>query len=143
MVGPLDQDPGYADECVTLAGRLGLADRVTFTGETDPAPWYAAMDLLALTSVTEAQPLVALEAMAAGVPVVASDVGGCREAIGDAGLLTRVGDPAATSAAMLRLLADDLLRARMGAAGRRRATTTHSPERVYGAYRELYERLAA
>lgn len=143
VVGPLDQDPGYADECFELVTELGLGERIAFTGETDPAPWYARMDVLALTSTTEAQPLVALEAMAAGVPVVATDVGGCREAIGDAGLLTRAGDPAATAAALLRLAGDDLLRARLGAAGRRRASTTHDPGRVYGAYREMYERLAA
>ncbi|MFL5843072.1 MAG: GT4 family glycosyltransferase PelF [Solirubrobacteraceae bacterium] len=143
VVGPLDQDPAYADECVTLAAELGLGDRVRFTGETDPQPWYAAMDVLALTSVTEAQPLVALEAMAAGVPVVATDVGGCREAIGDAGLLTAPRAPRATADAILRLLADDLLRGRLGRAGRRRAAERHDPARVYGAYREMYERLAA
>jgi glycosyltransferase involved in cell wall biosynthesis len=143
VVGPLDQDPAYADRCVSLAGTLGLGDRVMFTGVTDPQPWYARMDVLALTSLTEAQPLVALEAMAAGVPVVATDVGGCREAIGAAGLLTAPGDHAATARAILRLAHDELLRARLGAAGRRRAATTHDPARVLGAYREMYERLAA
>ena len=143
VVGPLDQDEVYAEECVALAGELGLTERVAFTGETDPAPWYARMDALVLTSRTEAQPLVALEAMAAGVPVLATDVGGCREALGAAGLLTAPGDPRATADALLRLAHDELLRARLGAAGRRRASTTHAPARVHGAYRELYERLAA
>ena len=143
VVGPLDQDPAYADRCVALAARLGLERRVTFTGETAPGPWYARMDALVLTSLTEAQPLVALEAMAAGVPVVATDVGGCRDTVGDAGLLTAARDPRATADALLRLANDELLRARLGAAGRRRARDHHDPVRVYGAYRELYERLAA
>lgn len=143
VVGPLDQDPAYADECLERAAELDLGERVAFTGETDPAPWYARMDVLALTSTTEAQPLVALEAMAAGVPVVATDVGGCREALGDAGLLTAVGDPRATAAAILRLAGDDLLRARLAQAGRRRATANHDPACIHRAYRELYERLAA
>ena len=143
VVGPLDQDEAYAEECMTLAAELGLAERVTFTGETDPAPWYARMDALVLTSTTEAQPLVALEAMAAGVPVVATDVGGCREAIGDAGLLTAAGDPRATGRALLRLASDGELRARMGRAGRRRAAAAHDPARVFRAYREMYERLTA
>jgi glycosyltransferase involved in cell wall biosynthesis len=117
--------------------------RRAVTGETDPAPWYARMDALALTSISEAQPLVALEAMAAGVPVVATDVGGCREVVGDAGVLTRAGDPRATADALLRLGHDELLRARLAAAGRRRTAGTHDPRRVYGAYREMYERLAA
>jgi len=143
VIGPMDHEPEYAQACVELAVRLGLEERIEFTGATDPAPWLARMDALVLTSLSEAQPLVALEAMAAGVPVVATDVGGCREAIGDAGLLTRSGNPAGTAAALLRLAADDLLRARLGAAGRRRASTTHDPGRVYGAYREMYARLAA
>lgn len=143
VVGPLDQDPTYADACLSLAASLELGEAVRFTGETDPAPWYARMDVLALTSRTEAQPLVALEAMAAGVPVVATDVGGCRETIADAGLLCRPRDPRATADAILRLAHDELLRARLAAAGRRRTAERHDPQRVYGAYRELYDRLAA
>lgn len=149
VVGPTHHEPEYAQDMIELADALGLAQRVTFTGETDPRPWYARMDVLALTSLSEAQPLVALEAMAAGIPVVATDVGGCREAIGDsarppaAGILTHAGDPQATAAALLRIASDDLLHARLAAAGRRRATTTHDPQRIYGAYREMYERLAA
>lgn len=143
VVGPLDQEPDYVQACLELTDALGLSDRVTYTGTTDPAPWLARMDALALTSLSEAQPLVALEAMAAGVPVVATDVGGCREAIGDAGLLTAPRDARATADALLRLGRDELLRARMAAAGRRRAAERHDPRRVYGAYRELYERLAA
>jgi glycosyltransferase involved in cell wall biosynthesis len=143
VVGPLDQEPDYAQACVELAAELRLGERVTFTGETDPAPWMARLDALVLTSLSEAQPLVALEAMAAGVPVVATDVGGCREAIGEAGLLTRPRDPRATADALLRIGSDELLRARLGAAGRRRTAERHDPRRIHGAYRELYERLAA
>lgn len=143
VVGPLDHEPDYAQACMELAATLGIEERTEFTGETDPRPWFAQMDALALTSISEAQPLVALEAMAAGVPVVATDVGGCREAIGEAGLLTAVGDARATADALLRLAHDDLLRTRLGAAGRRRVAVAHAPERVYGAYREMYERLAA
>lgn len=143
IVGPTHHEPEYAQACKDLAIELGLEDRVTFTGETDPAPWFARLDVLTLTSLSEAQPLVALEAMAAGVPVVATDVGGCREAIAGAGLLTPVRDPQATADALLQLAGDDLLRARLGAAGRHRARTAHGPARIYGAYRELYDRLAA
>jgi glycosyltransferase involved in cell wall biosynthesis len=143
VVGPTHHDPEYAQACRELAEELRIAERVTFTGETDPAPWMARLDALVLTSRSEAQPLVALEAMAAGVPVVAADVGGCREAIGDAGLMTRPGDPQATADALLRLAGDDLLRARLGAGGRRRVAARHDQRRVHGAYRELYERLAA
>ena len=143
VVGPLDHEPEYAQACREHADALGLGDRVEFTGTTDPAPWMAQLDVLALTSLSEAQPLVALEAMAAGVPVVATDVGGCREALGTAGLLTPTQDPAATAEAVLRIAGDELLRSRMAAEGRRRAAAHHDPVLVHRAYGRLYERLAA
>jgi glycosyltransferase involved in cell wall biosynthesis len=141
VVGPTHHEPEYAQSCLDLARELRLD--VEFTGETDPRPWFARMDALVLTSLSEAQPLVALEAMAAGVPVVSTDVGGCREAIAGAGLLTPARAPRATADALLRLEADELLRARLGRAGRRITAARHDPARVHGAYRELYERLAA
>jgi glycosyltransferase involved in cell wall biosynthesis len=141
VVGPTDHEPEYAERCVTLADELGIA--VTFTGTTDPAPWYDRLDAVVLTSLSEAQPLVLLEAMAAGVPVVSTDVGGCRELVGDAGLLTPARAPQATAGAMLRLAGDDALRSALALAGRRRVAARHAPTRIYGAYHELYERLAA
>jgi glycosyltransferase involved in cell wall biosynthesis len=141
VVGPLDHAPAYVARCRELAAGLGL--EIEFAGETDPAPWYARMDVLVLTSRSEAQPLVALEAMAAGVPVVASDVGGCRELLAGAGLVTSPGQPVATAAAVLRLLGDDALRARLAAAARTRIETRHDPRRMLRAFHELYEAAAA
>lgn len=143
VVGPLQYEPDYAQRCAALADALGLGDRIQFTGTCDPSDWYDRLDVLALTSLSEAQPLVALEAMAAGVPVVATDVGGCREAIGDAGLITRVRSPRATANAILRIGFDGDLAAALGRAGRRRTTLAHDPTQIHGAYRGLYERLAA
>ncbi|MCW2952841.1 MAG: putative glycosyltransferase [Conexibacter sp.] len=140
VIGPLEHEPGYADACRRLAAELEIGDQVTFTGETDPAPWYRRLDVVALTSISEAQPLALLEAMAAGVPLVATAVGGCPELVADAGLLVAPRDPAATARALLRLAIDAPLRARLGAAGRARAVTGHAPERVNAAYRELYAR---
>jgi glycosyltransferase involved in cell wall biosynthesis len=141
VVGPLDHAPAYAARCRELAAQLGL--EIEFAGETDPASWYARMDVLVLTSRSEAQPLVALEAMSAGVPVVASDVGGCRELLAGAGLVTPPGQPVSTAAAVLRLLGDDALRARLVAAGRKRIETRHEPRRMLRAFQELYEAAAA
>jgi glycosyltransferase involved in cell wall biosynthesis len=138
VIGPLHHEPDYADTCRRLAAELEIGDQVTFTGETDPAPWYRRLDVVALTSVSEAQPLALIEAMAAGVPVVATAVGGCPELVAGAGLLVAPRDPAATAGALLRLSADAPLRARLGAAGRARALDRHAPERVTAAYRELY-----
>jgi glycosyltransferase involved in cell wall biosynthesis len=94
-----------------------------------------------LTSLSEAQPRVLLEAMAAGIPVVATDVGGCGELVGrDAGVLTPTGDAAATASALVRLGRDRLLRESLGSAGRRRVGVDHAPDRIYAAWRGLYGR---
>ena len=140
VIGPLDQDREYAASCVALAASLGL--EVAFTGETDPEPWYRTLDTVVLTSISEAQPLALLEAMAHGLPVVATAVGGCPELVRGAGLLTAPRDPSATARALLAL-ADPELRRRLGAKGRERALALHAPERLLAAYRELYERAVA
>lgn len=148
VVGPLDHDPAYADRCQALAADLDLAERLQFTGETDPRPWYSSLDVAVLTSVSEAQPLCLIEAMAAGVPVVSTAIGGCADLVrgdrepveaGRAGLLTPTRDPAATAGAVLRLCRDPQLRWRLSRAGQARARASHNPERFLAAYRALYE----
>ncbi|HET7566787.1 MAG TPA: GT4 family glycosyltransferase PelF [Gaiellaceae bacterium] len=143
VVGPLDQDRGYAERCLALAARLGLGDRLVFAGEADTDAWLRRLDVVALTSVSEAQPLALLEAMGAGIPVVATDVGGCRSLVRGAGLVVPPGSPRAAADAIARLLLDSELRARLGAAGRRRVALRHRPERLARAYRALYEEVAA
>jgi polysaccharide biosynthesis protein PelF len=143
VIGPLHHEPGYADACRRLAAELEIGAQVRFTGETDPAAWYPRLDALALTSVSEAQPLALLEAMAAGVPVLSSAVGGCPELVAGAGLLVPPRDPEAVARGLLALAADPALRARLAAAGRARAHGRHAPADVHAAYRALYERAAA
>lgn len=101
---------------------LGLEGRVTFTGARDDvARLLAAADLFVLPSLTEALPTVVAEAMAAGLPVVATRVGGIPEMVrhGEAALLVPPADPDALAAAVCRLLANPLQAAAMGRAGRR------------------------
>ena len=140
VVGPLDSDPEYAARCTDHAEALGID--VRFTGTTDPAHWYPHLDALVLTSRSEAQPLVALDAMAAGVPVVATAVGGCTELLAGRGLVTRPGDPPATAAAVLRLLRDGALRARLVEAARRRVAQEHDAAAMVAAFGSLYEAAA-
>lgn len=144
VIGPLDHVPAYAERCLELAEDLDLGDRLRFTGETDPGRWYHRLDVAVLTSLSEAQPLALIEAMAAGVPVVSSAVGGCEELLrgGEeeaAGLLTPVADPAATATAVLSLLRSPERRWRLSAAGQQRARDAHDPERFVAAYRALYD----
>ena len=100
---------------------LGIADRIHFLGyRQDPAATLAAAQLFVLSSRSEAFPRSLLEAMRAGLPMVATDVGGVGEGIapGITGLLVRPGDPEALAAAIGELAASPELRVRMGAAAR-------------------------
>ncbi len=120
-VGSLDRDPEWADRMRDHE----LGDRVQFAGartgtELDRA--YAAADLLVLASHAETYGMVVTEALARGVPVVATDVGGVAEALGEGGLLVPPRDPAALGAALRAWLGDADLRGRLrGAARERRA----------------------
>jgi glycosyltransferase involved in cell wall biosynthesis len=150
VVGPLEHDPDYVARCRELVIELGLAGQVTFTGETNPVSWYHRLDVVVLTSLSEGQPLVLLEAMAAGLPVVATEVGGCPElirggstedqALGPAGCLTPVGDPQATAAAVLDLCGDPGRWRRAAKAGQARVRRYYATEQLCQAYRALYHR---
>lgn len=106
-----------------LADALGVSPRVHFLGEQpDVAPSLAQMDLYVQASVAEGMPNSVLEAMAAGLPVVATAVGGTPELVldGQTGLLVAPGDPSALADALLALLADGRLAESLGRAGRAR-----------------------
>jgi glycosyltransferase involved in cell wall biosynthesis len=132
-----------------LARALALDDRVRFTGWTeDMAAAYDRFDVFVLPSRTEAFPLTVLEAMAAGVAVVATDVGSVGEAIvdGTSGLLVRPDDAGALAGALTRVLRDDGLRRALAAQGAnavRAFSAGEMADRYEGLYRapagERYE----
>lgn len=106
-----------------LAATLGLAGSVLFLGQRGDVPaLLRAADVFVLPSLSEGMPLSILEAMAARLPVVATEVGGVSRLVveGETGHLVPPQQPAALAAAISRLAGDDALRAAMGAAGRRR-----------------------
>lgn len=115
-----------------LAAALGISARVDFAGEqADVRPYLAQMDLYVQASVAEGMPNSVLEAMAAGLPVVATSVGGTPEAVvdGTTGLLAPPRDPAALADAIHKLLADRPLMEAFGRAGRARVEM-HFGERL-------------
>ena len=102
---------------------LGLTDAVTFAGyasDAAVAAAYASADVLVVTSDHEGFCVPVVEAMAAGLPVVAFDQGAVPEVLGDAGVLVTSRDPYALADAIAGLLADGAARRRIAAAGRRR-----------------------
>lgn len=126
------------------AARPDLAGLVRFEGFREDVPrWLAAADVLALPSRLEGFPNALLEGMAAGLPAVATSIGGCREAItdGEEGLLVAPDDAAALEAGLARLLGDAALRARLGAAAARAVAARFTLDAVAPRYLELYRRL--
>jgi glycosyltransferase involved in cell wall biosynthesis len=113
-------------ELRALATALGIAAHVQFTGErADVAPSLQQMDLYVQASVAEGMPNSVLEAMAAGLPVVATSVGGTPEVVvdGETGLLVPPRDPVALADAMQKLLEDRTMTDAFGRAGRARVET--------------------
>ena len=114
----------------------------------DCQPGRSDLDLVALTSFSEGQPLVMLEAYACGVPVLATDVGACREmiegrtaedrALGASGIVCPVASPSRTAEALVLLAQDARLRRRMGHAGQRRVTMYYQRRTMLASYRALY-----
>jgi glycosyltransferase involved in cell wall biosynthesis len=133
---------------LALAEQLGVADRVRLLGAVDPARMPALIgsaDAVLCTPTYEPFGIVPLEAMACGVPVVATDVGGHRDTVSDGvtGRLIPAGDLGATAEAVRDVLADERLRRTLGAAGRERALGRYTWQRVADGVEEVYERVTA
>ncbi|HKQ63164.1 MAG TPA: glycosyltransferase, partial [Candidatus Polarisedimenticolaceae bacterium] len=128
-------------ELESTARRLGLGERVIFTGARLDVPQILSEATISvLPTLTEALSNSLLEATAAGVPVVATQVGGNPEVVadGETGLLVPAEDAAGLAQAILRLLARPELRERFGAAGRQRAERLFSVTRMVRATEKLY-----
>lgn len=129
-----------------LAEELGAANRIHCVGQVpSAAPWVAAADVCVLCSETEGLSNAVIEYMLGGKPVVCTAVGGNTELIseGETGFLVSVGDVAAITERVLRVLDNAAEGARLGAAAQSRALMEFSVEGMVGRHVALYERLAA
>jgi L-malate glycosyltransferase len=140
FVGDGPDRPEAADE----ARQQGITDRVVFLGKQDSvAEIMACADLLVLPSQSESFGLVALEAMASGVPVIATNAGGLPEVIddGETGFMAPVGDVEAMAEGAVHILRDADTWRRFSAAARQSAVERYGVDRVIPQYEQYYERI--
>ena len=129
------------DEYRTLSSALGIADKTRFIGRSNSMPdFYASLDVFLLPSIDEGLPIALLEAMAAGLPPIATTVGSVETVLHNNlnGLLIPPGDVAAIKSAMYTLAASSELRRQLGAAARSCVLTNHTERQMAAKYADLY-----
>jgi glycosyltransferase involved in cell wall biosynthesis len=144
VYGALDVDREYVTRCRALINHLDLTDHVLLQGFHDtPTRLYHEGDLSILSSISEGFPYAVLESMACERPVVATDVGGVSEAVGDSGLVVPPRDATALGTGVATLLNDADRRLDMARRARRRVLDTFRLDDAMARYRALYDELAA
>jgi glycosyltransferase involved in cell wall biosynthesis len=141
IIGDNSFNPEYREELKRQTARLGMQDRVIFTGfRLDVQKILSSLAVSVLPSLKEGLSNALLESMAAGLPVVATDVGGNPEVVidGETGLLVPAKNPSALAEAICRVLLTPGLRQSFGQAGRRRVLDHFSNERMIRTVERLY-----
>lgn len=149
LYGPTEEEPEYFHKCSHLIESLHLQEHALFMGSKPVKEILPNLSIMVLTSISEGLPLVILEAFAAEIPVVSTQVGACRElilgrdeedqAIGSAGLLTRGSSPDETAQAILTLLENQDKTRQMGQNGRKRVEQFYSMKMMVEQYHSLYK----
>ncbi|WP_416828361.1 GT4 family glycosyltransferase PelF [Ectobacillus polymachus] len=135
--------PSYYEECLELRKKLGLEETFTFAGHTtNVVAAYHSGDIVALSSISEAFPYSVVEAMITGKPVVATDVGGIKEALGNTGYLVTPRNPEEFAKYITLLLVDTNLRQTLGREARERALDYFTLEKVLDHHERSYRNLA-
>ncbi|MCX8084616.1 MAG: GT4 family glycosyltransferase PelF [Calditerrivibrio sp.] len=149
IVGPEDEDEEYVKECKDMVKTLSLEQNVKFLGFQKVDDILSKTKILTLTSISEGMPLVILEAFASGVPVVATDVGSCRELIygslddydkslGSAGHVVKISNPTALAEAYKDLITDEEKWQRCREVALKRVKKYYSQELFFENYRNIY-----
>jgi glycosyltransferase involved in cell wall biosynthesis len=153
IVGPEEEDQDYADECHALVKQLNLTNHVKFLGFQNIKDILPKMSLMTLSSISEGQPLVILEGYAAGVPVLSTDVGSCRElaegrteedkALGSAGSIVPIANPRALADAAVALLNNEKRWYSAQASAIDRVEKYYGEQTFLDNYRQLYKQVLA
>lgn len=148
IIGPYDENPEYYQECLELIERLDC-EGIEFTGRVDVSKWMEQLDIVLLSSVSEGQPFVLLEAMAAKRPVISTDVGCCREIVegieddyGQAGLIVPVMNPNLMANAIVKLGKDRRLMRQMGENGYNRVRHYFTKKAFLNHYDTVYSEVS-
>jgi glycosyltransferase involved in cell wall biosynthesis len=143
VYGNDDVDLPYTERCRALAAELGLEGTFELGGpHARPAELYLDGDISVLSSISEGFPYTVIESMSCGRPVVATDVGGVREALEGCGIVVPPRDPEALGRGMAELLLDRELRASLGRRAREEVLLRFRTTTSTDAYREIYDQLA-
>ncbi len=151
IIGATNEDEDYYKECQELVQTNQLEETITFTGKVNVKDLLPSIDVLALTSISEAQPLVILEAGAAGIPSVATNIGACSEMLygrsdelpplGMGGLICQLANPESVAKNLFTLLSDKNLYQKCSQTIKERVKSYYNQVDVKNAYKKLYEEL--
>ena len=149
LIGNTQEDPTYTKSCLGLVKTLGLTQQVKFLGLQNIMEIFPKIDLVVLTSISEGSPFAILESFAVGIPVVSTDVGGCRELIegksaedraqGNAGRLISMADPKGLAEAVIELLTNETAWSRSQQIGLARVRQYYSMEQHSQMYHNIYK----
>ncbi len=151
IVGSSEEDEEYHAECQVLVEHLGLQDCVHFLGFRSVLEILSAVRLTVLSSISEGLPLSVLESFAAGVPVVSTDVGACRELLygaasaegeAPAGIIVPIADPPALAAAIAALLDDEERWSFCSRNAVVRVESQYQEKQMFERYRRLFEEVS-
>lgn len=141
IIGPCEENRDYYQQCRVVAQDLGLGDKVIFTGRVDTDKYYPLLDVLVVTSIKESQPLVVLEAMLAGIPVVATESGSLPEMLEDAGITVFPKDVQAVADGVIKFIKDTSFREKVVRTARTKVKKKYDLSDMIQRYREIYNQM--
>lgn len=151
VLGPTDEDPIYYEECTELVAKNDLEDSFKFIGKVNIKDYLGKMDIMVLTSISEAQPLTILEAGAAGIPFVSTNVGCCSEYawgrsdetpnLGEAGIICPLANPQKIAEGIIKMMLDKNYYEECGKVLKERIVHFYSYDSFVQNYKELYNEM--
>jgi polysaccharide biosynthesis protein PelF len=141
IIGPQDEDKAYYDECIQLVENFKLEDKIVFTGKADVREYYSFIDVLVLSSIREAQPLVIIEAYLAGVPVISTRVGNVPEMLDyEEDLLADPKDSEKIALGIIKLFKDKNYKDALVLKNKEKALKFYNKKDLILTYNELYNK---